>query len=185
MLKKIIAIVILLSLLTIAVVQAMDRQNKQAEQKVEQQTEDKDQFGGLTVGSKAPNFTLHSLDGDEVSLSDYKGKKILVNFWATWCPPCKKEMPAIQQFSKEANEDLVVIAVNIDPENDVVAFANEYKLTFPILLDYQDVDKPVSDNYQVMAIPTTFFIDSEGNIQNKFIGEMKLKDIEVNMNRLK
>ena len=83
----------------------MDRQNKQAEQKVEQQTEDKDQFGGLTVGSKAPNFTLHSLDGDEVSLSDYKGKKILVNFWATWCPPCKKEMPAIQQFSKEANED--------------------------------------------------------------------------------
>ena len=51
-------------------------------------------------------------------------------------------MPAIQQFSKEANEDLVVIAVNIDPENDVVAFANEYKLTFPILLDYQDVDKP-------------------------------------------
>ena len=60
-----------------------------------------------------------------------------------------------------------------------------HKLTFPILLDYQNVDKPVSDKYHVMAIPTTFFIDSAGNIQNKFIGEMKLKDIEENMNRLK
>ena len=157
MLKKIIALVLLLSLITYAVVQAMDRQDKQTEQKVKQESENKDQFGGLTIGSKAPNFILHSLDGDEVSLSDYKGKKILVNFWATWCPPCKNEMPAIQKFSEEATEDLVVIAVNIDPENDVVAFANEHKLTFPILLDYQNVDKPVSDKYQVLAIPTTFF----------------------------
>lgn len=180
MFKKIIALVALLLLITFAIVQAMDRQDKQADQKAGNQ----EQLGGLTVGAKAPNFTLNSLEGEAISLSDYKGKKILVNFWATWCPPCKKEMPAIQQFSDEAGEDMIVLAVNIDPENDPIGFANKYKLTFPILLDHQEVKKPISDQYQVMAIPSTFFIDSKGNIQNKFIGEMKLKDIKQNMSRL-
>lgn len=180
MLKKIIALVAILSLITIAIVQAMERQEKQTDLKAEAE----EQLGGLAVGAKAPDFTLNSLEGEAVSLSDFKGKKILVNFWATWCPPCKKEMPAIQQFTEEAGEDMVALAVNIDPENDAIAFANEHKLTFPILLDHQNVDKPISDQYQVLAIPTTFFIDSNGNIQHKFIGEMKLKDIEEHMNRL-
>lgn len=181
LIKKIIALVLLLSLFTFAIVQAIDRQDKQSPPK----TKETEQLGGLKVGSKAPNFTLHSLDGEDVSLSDYKGKKILVNFWATWCPPCKKEMSAIQQFSEEAGEGFVVLGVNVDPENDVVAFANEHKLTFPILLDHQEVDTPVGNRYQVLAIPSTFFVDSKGFIQNKFIGEMKLKDIKDNMNRLK
>ena len=80
----------------------------------------------------------------------------------------------------------MVIAVNIDPENDAVAFANEYKLTFPILLDYQNVDKPVSDQLSgSWLFQLHFSLIVNGNIQNKFIGEMKLKDIEENMNRLK
>lgn len=183
MIKKIVAIVVVLGLISIAVVQAM---NHTADKKTE--TEQKpainNQLGGLTIGVKAPDFTLHSIKGDEVKLSDFKGKKVLLNFWATWCPPCKKEIPDIQKFYETADKNMVILAVNIDPENDVIGFADKNHLTFPILLDHQDKDKPVSNQYQVMSIPTSFFIDSKGIIRNKFVGAMELKDIKKNMKQL-
>jgi peroxiredoxin len=167
MLKKIIAAVVLITLLTVAIVQAMDKKTE-APETSSQATGNKE---GLAVGAKAPDFQLKTLTGENVKLSDLKGKKVMLNFWATWCPPCKAEMPEMEQFSKQASDDIVILAVNIDPQLDVKGFVNENKITFPILLDAED---KVNEAYQVISIPTTYFIDTNGVIQNKFTGSMTL-----------
>ncbi|MBK5458665.1 TlpA family protein disulfide reductase [Peribacillus sp. TH27] len=176
MLKKIIASVVLLSLFTIAIVQAMDNKpDKNAEN---------DSLGGLKIGAAAPDFSLKTLDGKQVNLSDYKGKKVMLNFWATWCPPCKKEMPDMQKYSQQAGEDVVILAVNIDPENDVRAFVEDNGITFTIPLDSQSAKNPVNERYKILSIPTTYFIDSKGIIRNKVISAMRLKDMERNINSI-
>ncbi|WP_144548074.1 redoxin domain-containing protein [Bacillus sp. X1(2014)] len=178
MIKKVIATVILVSLLTVAIVQAMDKTSETPETK-SQTTASQE---GLAVGAKAPDFELKTLTGEKIKLSNLKGKKVMLNFWATWCPPCKAEMPAMEQFSKQMPKDVVILAVNIDPQLDVHGFVDENKITFPILLDAED---KVNETYQVLSIPTTYFIDSKGNIQNKYIGEMKLDDMKDFTNKLK
>ncbi|MFC9598242.1 TlpA disulfide reductase family protein [Peribacillus butanolivorans] len=177
MLKKIIASVVLLSLFTIAIVQAMDNKpDKNAEN---------DSLGGLKIGAAAPDFSLKTLNGKQVNLSDYKGKKVMLNFWATWCPPCKKEMPDMQKYSQQAGDDVVILAVNIDPENDVQAFVEDNGITFTIPLDSQSAKNPVNERYKILSIPTTYFIDSKGIIRNKVISAMQLKDMERNINSIK
>jgi peroxiredoxin len=166
MVKKVIAVVVLIALLGVAIVQAMD---KKAEPDIASQ--EAANMGGLKVGAKAPNFELKTLAGDTVKLSDLKGKKVMLNFWATWCPPCKAEMPAMEEFHKEAGDEVVILAVNIDPHLDVKAFVDENGITFPIPLDAED---KVNETYQVLSIPTTYFIDTKGNIGNKYIGAMNL-----------
>ncbi|WHX98269.1 redoxin domain-containing protein [Neobacillus sp. DY30] len=166
MVKKVIAAVVLIALLGVAIVQAMD---KKAEP--ENASQEAANMGGLKVGAKAPDFELKTLAGDTVKLSDLKGKKVMLNFWATWCPPCKAEMPAMEEFHKEAGDDVVILAVNIDPHLDVKAFIDENGITFPIPLDEED---RVNEAYQVLSIPTTYFIDTKGNIGNKYIGAMNL-----------
>ncbi|MGE7121656.1 TlpA disulfide reductase family protein [Peribacillus sp. NPDC097264] len=177
MLKKIIASVVLLSLIAVAIVQAMDDKPDK--------NEEGNSMGGLKIGAKAPDFTLETLDGKQVNLSDYKGKKVMLNFWATWCPPCKKEMPDMEKYSKQAGEDVVILAVNIDPENDVQAFIDDNGITFTIPLDSQSAKQPVNDQYKVMAIPTTYFIDSEGIIRNKMVKAMQFNEMEQNINSMK
>lgn len=164
MVKKVIAVVVLIALLGVAIVQAMDK--KADPENVSQEAAS---MGGLKVGAKAPDFELKTLAGDTVKLSDLKGKKVMLNFWATWCPPCKAEMPAMEEFHKEAGDDVVILAVNIDPHLDVKAFVDENGITFPIPLDEED---KVNETYQVLSIPTTYFIDTKGNIGNKYIGAM-------------
>ncbi|MGG0846481.1 TlpA disulfide reductase family protein [Peribacillus simplex] len=176
MLKKIIASVVLLSLFTIAIVQAMDNEPKE--------NDEKDSLGGLKIGAKAPNFTLKTLDGKQVELSDYKGKKVMLNFWATWCPPCKKEMPDMEKYTQQAGDDVVVLAVNIDPENDVQSFVDNNGITFTIPLDSQSAKNPVNERYKILSIPTTYFIDKKGIIRNKVISAMQLKDMERNINSM-
>ncbi|MDM5326509.1 redoxin domain-containing protein [Neobacillus sp. CF12] len=166
MVKKVIAVVVLIALLGVAIVQAMDK--KAEPENVSQEAAN---MGGLKVGAKAPDFELKTLTGETVKLSDLKGKKVMLNFWATWCPPCKAEMPAMEEFHKEVGDDVVILAVNIDPHLDVQAFVNENGITFPIPLDAED---KVNETYQVLSIPTTYFIDTKGNIGNKFIGAMSL-----------
>jgi peroxiredoxin len=166
MVKKVIAVVALIALLGVAIVQAMDK--KAEPENVSQEAAN---MGGLKVGAKAPDFELKTLSGDAVKLSDLKGKKVMLNFWATWCPPCKAEMPAMEEFHKEAGDEVVILAVNIDPHLDVKAFVDENGITFPIPLDTED---KVNETYQVLSIPTTYFIDTKGNIGNKFIGAMNL-----------
>lgn len=167
MVKKVIAAVLLISLLTVAIVQAMDK--KQEQTAGSKNVNKTSQIGTLKIGAKAPNFELTTLTGEKMKLSDYKGKKIMLNFWATWCPPCKAEMPEMEKFYQQKPNDLVLLAVNIDPQNDVKGFAAKDRITFPILLDK---DSSVNKMYQIMAIPTTFFIDENGIIQNKYVGEM-------------
>lgn len=125
------------------------------------------------IKTKAPDFKLKDLDGKELSLSDLKGKKIFLNFWATWCPPCKNEMPEIQKLYEETKDtDLVIVAVEIgEPLSEVKSFIDENKYTFKVL---SDSDQSVASKYEISSIPTSYFIDEDGNIISKFIGAMNI-----------
>jgi cytochrome c biogenesis protein CcmG/thiol:disulfide interchange protein DsbE len=117
----------------------------------------------------APDFSLATRDGDPVTLSSLRGQVVLVNFWATWCPPCRAEMPAIQQmYDKYRDQGFTVLAIDVQESDDQVAsFADQNGLTIAILIDY---DGSVSNRYQVKAMPSTFFIDQNGVIQEVTLG---------------
>jgi peroxiredoxin len=125
-------------------------------------------------GKEAVDFTLKDPDGKEITLSDYKGKKVLLNFWATWCNPCKKEMPDMEKIH-QSHPDVVVLAVNIDSDQDIKGFMSDLKLTFRTGLD---VDGEVNKKYKVVSIPTSFFINEEGVINKKVVGVMEYKQME-------
>ena len=122
-------------------------------------------------GFTAPDFTLDLLGGGKVTLSDLRGKAVVVNLWASWCPPCRAEMPAIQKVYQDYKDlGLVVLGVNTtnqDNEADAAAFVREYGLTFPIPLDR---DGSVSVRYELRGLPTTFFIDRKGIIRSVVVG---------------
>lgn len=141
---------------------------------------------GLSNGDTPPDFTLTSLDGKNVTLSELRGKKVVLNFWATWCPPCKAEMPHMQNYYEQyAKKDNVeIIAVNLTSEerdvtadakiDSVMTFRDSFDLTFPILLD-QDPKNSIGIAYQILTIPTTYFIDSNGYIQRAIKGPMNVE----------
>ncbi len=141
---------------------------------------------GSGIGNVATDFQLDNLDGQSVSLSDFRGKPVLANFWATWCPPCRSEMPFIQDTftdKKWADEGLVVLAIDIGESSSTVReFVENYGLTFPVLLDStQDVFL----EYYARAIPTTFFIDREGIIQDIRIGPFSgVTEIERSLGKI-
>ena len=128
----------------------------------------------VNVGNAAPDFQVSDLDGKPVSLSDFQGKPILINFWASWCRPCRTEMPYIQQVYEEwSNKGLVVLAINIgETPSETKEFMQDYELSFPVLLD---IKRLVAQEYNVWSIPTTFFIDKNGIIQAKIIGAFPSK----------
>jgi peroxiredoxin len=123
------------------------------------------------AGAPAPDFTLKDTSGQDVTLSSLKGQVVLINFWATWCGPCRFEMPAIQQRYEALKEKgFTVLAVNLDePLDDVSAFAESYKLTFPVLLD---PGAAVNDLYRVRVYPTSFMVDEEGTVSRLHLGVM-------------
>ncbi len=122
-------------------------------------------------GFLAPDFTLETLDGESVTLSDLRGKAVLVNFWATWCPPCRAEMPAFQEAYRDYEaQGFVIVAVNATSQDgigDIDAFIEKFGLSFPVVLDK---DGAVNQLYQVRSLPTSFFIDKEGVISEVVIG---------------
>ena len=122
------------------------------------------------INSKAPDFTLKDLNGKTVSLSAFKGKVVLLNFWATWCPPCRAEMPALNKLSNALKpRGLEVIAVSTDRSiNDIKGFLENHRVDFPILFD---TDRSAAKQYRVFSMPTTFLIDRNGMIVEKFYGE--------------
>ncbi|MDF2670442.1 MAG: thiol-disulfide oxidoreductase [Paenibacillus sp.] len=128
-------------------------------------------------GSTAPAFKLTGLDGQAKELSDYKGKVVIVNFWASWCEPCYKEMPAIQkQYDKWKDRGVVVLGLNLDESPVTVqTFVRQYDLTFPILIDKEF---RMRNRYHVVSYPTTFFINGSGKIVTKKVGEMDEAFIE-------
>lgn len=120
-------------------------------------------------GFTAPDFTLEALDGESVRLAQLRGEVVLINFWATWCPPCRDEMPAIQEaYDEHRDEGLVVLAVNLmESDAQVKDFVEETRLTFPILMDSRG---SVAKRYRVQSLPTTYFVDRFGVIQDIAIG---------------
>jgi len=121
------------------------------------------------TGFTAPDFALETLDGQTLTLSDLRGQLVLVNFWATWCPSCRAEMPAIQQvYEQYRDQGFMVLAVNMQESNtQVTAFAGQSGLAFPILMD---TSGRVFDLYRVNALPSTFFVDGAGVIREVIVG---------------
>lgn len=130
---------------------------------------------GPSPGSVAPDFTLETLDGQTINLSDLHGQVVLINFWATWCLPCREEMPAIQSvYDRYRDQGFTVLAVNLlETDVEVTEFTSELALTFPILMDR---NAEVFFLYRVRGLPTTFFLDQAGVIQSLKIGGPMLED---------
>ncbi len=127
-----------------------------------------------TVTNAAPDFQLQNLDGQSITLSDLKGKPVILNFWATWCGPCAFEMPYIQEiYDERSGEGLMVLAINWgESASQVEQFMQNHNLSIPVLLDTKKV---VAQKYGIRAFPTTFFIDKDGIIQDKVIGAFPTK----------
>jgi peroxiredoxin len=131
-------------------------------------------------GALAPGFTLETLSGETVSLGDFRDRPVLINFWATWCGPCRLEMPAIQtRYERYQDTGFTVLAVNFDePASAVEAFRQELGLTFPLLLDPGAV---VQERYRNRTYPASFFVDSEGVIRVHHIGLMTESQLDQNL----
>lgn len=129
----------------------------------------------IEMGKRAPDFTLLDLEGNETRLSDYSGKLVFLNYWATWCPYCVEEMPDLQKMHEE-NDDLVVIGVNVrESKEQAQDFMTEGGFDFPVMLDE---DGHIASLYLVNAMPSTFFLNSEGIIIGYQPGMMNLEQME-------
>lgn len=139
----------------------------------------------IKKGDQAPDFQLNTTDGETINLSDFHGQKVLLNFWATWCPPCRKEMPDMQAYHKE-NEDVAILAVNLTESErmveDVENFLDEFGVTFTVLLDEST---EVANLYTAHALPTSYFIDSQGVVQEKVMGGIDYDFIENQFKKMK
>ncbi len=139
----------------------------------------RDYFSPLVPGVRAPGFEVASLDGSTVSLHDYRGKVVLVNIWATWCPPCVEEMPSMQRLYEDlAEEDFEILAVSVDAKvgergydgrlgGDVRRFAEDFGLSFPIL---HDPTGRIALTYQTTGLPESFLVGRDGVIYKRIAG---------------
>ena len=121
-------------------------------------------------GENAPNFTLKNLDGKEISLNQFRGKHVLINFWATWCGPCKIEMPSLEAlYERFKDRNFVLLAISNDMfgANIVKPFVKAHNINFPVLLDQR---LKVSNAFGVVSLPTTFMIDPQGKIIGALFG---------------
>ncbi|MTB64990.1 redoxin domain-containing protein [Streptococcus sp. zg-86] len=149
------------------------------------------------VGKEAPAFTIKDRDGNDVSLADFKGKKVYLNLWASWCGPCKQEIPELEEVYQglEEKDDLVFLSVVSSAEKEfenarpaeqskeqIMEVADDLGITYPVLFDTKD---QVFKSYQVRAFPTHIFINHDGTIAQKFEGAMTKKELESRLNSLK
>ena len=138
---------------------------------------------GTDIGKKAPAFTIPNISGNDRNLRNYQGQKVFLNFWATWCPPCKKEMPAIQKYYEEIqdNNEIAVLAVNVkEPKGKVLDYLMKKSFNFPILLDKNG---KTAQKYAVRGIPTTYIIDKQGIIVEKHVGILSYENIKSLMKK--
>ena len=139
---------------------------------------------GAQIGKQAPDFRLDGLDGQPVSLSDLRGSGVLIKFWASYCNPCRGEMPYIQEiYEAWSDKGLVVLTINIgESPSQVEKFMESQQLSLPVLLDTKQA---TAREYNMRGIPTTFFIDKDGIIQEKIIGAFQSKtQIEKRLSKI-
>ncbi len=124
----------------------------------------------VRVGQSLPNITLKTLQGKEVSLGQFKGKVLLINFWATWCPPCRREMPYFEKVYKKYRKDFVILAIATDVKVGAVEkFVKKYGITFPVLLSNDEVERL----FGISGLPVSFLVDKKGRVVKKVFGEYK------------
>jgi peroxiredoxin len=139
-------------------------------------------------GEPAPDFTLSNLDGQPIRLSDLKGTPVVLNFWATWCGPCRAEMPALQESHARANGSFVLLGINSEGTQAETArrlsrdFKDELGLTFPILLDTPDTE--VFNQYRLRGLPDTFFIDRDGIVRDVVVGPLSREALDEKLDAL-
>jgi peroxiredoxin len=130
--------------------------------------------------TQASDFTLPTLNGDDIRLAELKGKVVLINFWATWCGPCRDEMPAMEQlWARLGDQGFVILAISLDnkrSKNRVDKFIKKFKLTYPILLDPEET---VSDRYRTVGLPTSYLVAKDGTIAGRVIGPLDWATPEV------
>ncbi|MBI3289262.1 MAG: TlpA family protein disulfide reductase [Elusimicrobia bacterium] len=130
---------------------------------------------GSSGSRVAPDFVLRDASGKTVSLASFRGKPVLVNFWATWCESCREEMPALEDLHRRRAADVVVLGVALDEDaGRVSAFAQAYGLTFPLLI----ADRKTLEDYAVRGLPTTFVVDPQGRIVRREVGPLDLRAVE-------
>jgi len=144
-----------------------------------------EQIAFARPGFLAPDLTADTLEGSTVTLSSLRGQPVLVNVWASWCLPCRTEMPAIEkifrEYSAQGLQVLTVNATNQDELTNVNNFIQENRLTFPVVLDSRGV---VSDLFQVRSLPTTFFIDKDGVIKGLTVGSISEALLRIQVEKL-
>ena len=125
---------------------------------------------------RAPDFKVTDLSGKSISLSDYKGKVLFLNFWATWCPPCRAEIPDfVEAYGEHKTKGLEILGISLDSKGKeaIVAFVDKYKINYPVVLETRNTTEQLIDDYQPgQFIPTTIVIDKQGRIRNKQVGQM-------------
>ena len=127
---------------------------------------------------------MTTFEGDAFQLSDHRGKVVIVNFWGSWCDPCREEMPAFQEASQSSGDDVIFVGVGSkrDPEDKAIVFAEEFGVTYPIGRDTEGGTRAagqITKDYNVSFYPTTFIVDPEGNISSVVVGEMNTDDLET------
>jgi len=127
---------------------------------------------GVQEGNLAPDFLLGTLDGSEVRLSALRGQPVVLNFWATWCAPCRQEIPQfVAAYERFRNESLLVLAVNMQEGKSIArGYAEDFGMNFPIPID---VDGEVGDEYRLLGLPMTYFIDRGGVVRSVFTGPLQ------------
>jgi peroxiredoxin/YHS domain-containing protein len=152
---------------------------------VAQFKKDPESWMPLPLPRPTPEFSLKTLTGESVTQEKYKGKVLLVDFWATWCKPCVETMPEMQKLAtKYADKDFLVLGVSIDEKGEKVVrpFLQKRKFTYPILLD--GGDKPVWQKFGVKAVPALFLVDKEGQIVRQWTGKPNKKEVEEAVQKL-
>ena len=187
--KKIIIIFLLISMAVIIYWQLTDAKENYnsakskedsitAESIQKSETKTVDDISEESIG-KAPDFTLTSTDEKQIKLSDYKGKIVILDFWATWCAPCRKGIPDLVEIQKEYKDNVVIVGISLDKQstkNFVIPFMKEFGINYPVVYGN---GKVVADYGYIQAIPTSFIIDRKGNIVDGFVG-LVTKDAYTN-----
>lgn len=135
---------------------------------------------GTGEGQVAPDFELERLDGGEAWLTDFRGHPVVLNFWATWCQPCRQEMPQlVRAYDNYKDQGLVIIGLNLQEGKDLIRpFADDFGIDYPVLIDR---DGDTSDEYELLGLPTTYFIDANGVIQSIYRGPLQDKQNDTDV----